>query len=59
MGSLALNRLLENFVFGITTVDPITYVVTPAVLGLVAIAATYLPARRAGRVDPMVALRAE
>ncbi len=59
VGSLALNRLLENFVFGITTVDPITYVVTPAVLGLVAIAATYLPARRAGRVDPMVALRAE
>ena len=59
IGSLALNRLLENFVFGVTTVDPVTYVVTATLLGLVAIAATYLPARRAGRVDPMVALRAE
>ncbi len=59
VGSLALNRLLENFVFGVTTVDPVTYVVTSTVLGLVALAATYLPARRAGRVDPMMALRAE
>ncbi len=59
VGSLALNRLLENFVFGVTTVDPVTSVVTSTVLGLAALAATYLPARRAGRVDPMIALRAE
>lgn len=59
VGSLALNRLLGNFVFGVTTVDPVTYVVTSTVLGLVAVGATYLPARRAGRVDPMMALRVE
>ena len=59
VGSLALNRMLENFVFGVTTVDPVTYVVTSTVLGLVALGATYLPARRAARVDPMMALRAE
>ena len=59
VGSLALNRLLENFVFGVTTVDPVTYVATSTVLALVALGATYLPARRAARVDPMMALRAE
>ena len=57
--SLVLNRFLENFVFGVKTTDPVTYLVTVVILGAVALTATYLPARRAGRVDPMVALRAE
>jgi putative ABC transport system permease protein len=57
--SLIINRFLENFVFGVKTTDPVTYLVAVVILGAVALTATYLPARRAGRVDPMVALRAE
>lgn len=55
----ALSRLMSNFVFGVKTVDPLTYVATAATLVLVAIGACYIPARRAAKVDPMVALRYE
>lgn len=55
----ALSRLMSNLVFGVKTLDPLTYVATSATLVLVAVCACYIPARRAAKVDPMVALRCE
>jgi putative ABC transport system permease protein len=52
-------RSLQSLVFGVTTTDPIVYASVAALLGVVALAAAYLPARRAARVDPLIALRAD
>jgi len=55
--SFALTRLLGAFLFGVSTTDPVAFVVVVGVLVLVALLASWLPARRAARVDPMSALR--
>jgi ABC-type antimicrobial peptide transport system permease subunit len=55
----AATRLLASQLFGVGTMDPLTFTAVPILLGLVALAACYLPALRASRVDPIVALRAE
>jgi predicted permease len=55
--SAATSRLLTSFLFGLTATDGITFIGGSMVLCLVAIVATYLPARRAAHVDPLVALR--
>ena len=52
-------RLLESFLFGVASADPITSIGTACVLAGVSLAACYLPARHAARVDPLDALRAE
>jgi putative ABC transport system permease protein len=57
--ALALSRVLRGMLFGVAPDDPITYAVAALLLAAIALAATYLPARRALRVDPQVALRAE
>jgi hypothetical protein len=57
--ALALARLLESFLFEVSSTDPLTYVAAAALLLLVAAAAAYVPALRAANVDPMVALRDE
>jgi predicted permease len=57
--SLGLSRLVASFLNGISPFDPLTYGVVPVFLGLVALVASGLPARRATRVDPILALRAE
>jgi hypothetical protein len=57
--SAAAARLLGSFLFGVSTYDPLTFITVPVVLVVVGALATYLPARRATRVDPTVALKAE
>jgi putative ABC transport system permease protein len=58
-GALWLTHLLEQLLFEVTPTDPLTYVGVAAVLGLAALAACYIPARRAAHVDPIIALRVE
>lgn len=58
-GALALSGLIRSLLFSVTPLDPASYVVTAAGLLGVAALACYLPARRATRVDPIVALRQE
>jgi len=57
--ALGLTRYLQSFLFGVTPTDPLTITVVAFILITVALLACYIPARRAARIDPMVALRYE
>ncbi|HYC32515.1 MAG TPA: FtsX-like permease family protein, partial [Gemmatimonadales bacterium] len=58
-GAYLLSRALASQLYGITPGDPTTYATVAAILAAVALAASWLPARRATRVDPMLSLRSE
>jgi len=57
--ALAITRLMKSLLYGIHPADPLTFVAVSLLLSAIAIVACYIPARRAMKVDPMVALRYE
>jgi putative ABC transport system permease protein len=59
VGSALLVRLITKLLFGTTPLDPLTFAAVPLLLATVALAASYIPARRATRIDPIVALQCE
>jgi predicted permease len=59
VGAVALTRLLSSMLYGVQPTDAPTLVLVPVTLVITAVAATYLPARRAARVDPVIAMRSE
>jgi len=57
IGAFGLTRLLSSLLFGVEPTDPSTFLVISLLLVAVALTASYLPARRAARIDPLIALR--
>jgi putative ABC transport system permease protein len=59
LGAALLMRLMQGIVYGVSTYDPLTFVLVPAVIAVVALAAGLVPAARAARVDPLRAMGVE
>jgi putative ABC transport system permease protein len=59
LAAAGLSRVLASQLYGVSVLDPITFIGTPVLLALVALVASWVPARRAVRVDPLIALRGQ
>jgi putative ABC transport system permease protein len=59
VGAFAFTRLLQSFLYGVSARDPVTFGIVAALLAAVALLAAYVPARRASRADPLLAIRSE
>ena len=59
LGAFAVTRIMGTLLYGVSANDPLTYIALVLLLGVIALVASYIPARRAMRVDPVVALRNE
>ena len=59
LAAFGLTRMMSSLIFGVSSLDPLTFVGIAVLLGSVATVASYIPAWRATRVDPMIALRYE
>jgi putative ABC transport system permease protein len=59
LGAFQISRLVASLLYGVSALDPVTFVLVPLFLTTIALLATYLPARRATRVSPTVALQTE
>ena len=59
MGAFALTRLMSKLLFGVSATDPIIFVTIAGILAFIALIASYIPAYRASKIDPVIALRYE
>ena len=59
LGAFAMTRLLGALLYEVSATDPLTFIAAPVILVAVSVLATWVPARRASRIDPRSALRAE